>query len=238
MDNETSDDSSKNKSGTAQSAHPDRIELIKIILDFISKGFYPGIFIVVITLLYPAISEIDLKGLISRLHSAKAGDYEFAFNEELKAEGSQAAETNGTIEQLKLKVAELSQDVAELKKATPTASPSAEQATARKEKERQFADNSEYSILIFYKPYQKEMATLLTTKLLALGFKSSATPTDLKESVKQFDENTAWVIYTEKGKEKLASLQSILPSVSGRLSFVYREDAYSLRSGDVQILLF
>ena len=136
-------------------------------------------------------------------------------------------DSNGTIEQLKLKVNELTQDVVALRKATPAVTPPPEQIAKREAKEAQFSNNSDYSVLVFYKPYQKESATILTKKLLSLGFKSSATPTDLKEAIKQFDENTAWVIYSEKGQGKLQALKAALPALTERIKFVYREESYN-----------
>jgi len=238
-----SQDSSNEKPSTERSepigaANSTRLEAIKVALDFLSKCLYPAIILLLIWLLYPTIVEIDLKSLVARLQSAKVGGNEFAFSEALKAEGDQTAELNSTIERLKLKVGELSQDVAALRKATPTATPPPEQLAKRDAKTEQFLNNSDYSILIFYKPYQKEAANSLTRQLLSLGFKSSATPTDLREAVKQFDENTAWVVYSERGKGKLDDLRSALPLAAGRIDFVYREEPYKLRSGDIQILLF
>jgi hypothetical protein len=239
MSQDSSNEVSKNQKPEAESsANGRRLEVLKVVLDFVSKCLYPAIALLLIALLYPAIGAIDLKSLVARLQSAKAGGYEFAFSEQLKAEGDQTAELNGTIEQLKFKVSELSQDVAVLRKAAPAATPPPGQIARREAKEAQFSNNSNYSVLVFYKPYQKEMAIILTKKLLSLGFKSSATPTDLREAVKQFDEDTAWVVYSEKGQEKLQDLKAVLPAVTGRIKFVYREDPYNLRSGDIQILLF
>ncbi|MBN8488495.1 MAG: hypothetical protein J0M20_12335 [Burkholderiales bacterium] len=239
MNAENSDGLAVSQSPKAKPSNGEhRLELIKVILEFLSRCFYPAIVLLVIFLLYPAIGAIDLKGLVARLQSAKAGGYEFEFSEALKAEGNQTAELNGTIEQLKLRIGELTQDVSALKKAIPTATPTPDQIAKREAKEAQFSKNADYSILVFYKPHQREVATQLTKKLLSLGFKSSATPTDLKEAIKQFDEDTAWVVYSEKGKEKLGALKSVLPETTGRINFVYREEPYNLRSGDVQILLF
>jgi hypothetical protein len=239
MSQDSSNEVSKNQKPEAESsANRRRLEVLKVVLDFVSKCLYPAIALLLIALLYPAIGTIDLKSLVARLQSAKAGGYEFAFSQQLKAEGDQTAELNGTIEQLKLKVSELSQDVAALREATPAATPPPDQIAKREAKGAQFSNNSNYSVLVFYKPYQKEMANILTKKLLSLGFKSSATPTDLREAVKQFDEDTAWVVYSEKGQEKLQDLKAVLPAVTGRIKFVYREDPYNLRSGDIQSLLF
>jgi len=161
------------------------------------------------------------------------------YTQEIKEDlGVKTADLNGSIELLKLKVNELTQDVLALKRATPAAAPSQEQVAIREVKEQAFAQNSDFSVLVFYKPAQKETASQISKTLLSIGFKSSATPTDLKEAIKQFDANTAWVVYTRKGQEKLAVLKGLLPSTVSNVQFVYRETPYALRSGDIQILLF
>ncbi|MBK8319549.1 MAG: hypothetical protein IPN75_10695 [Dechloromonas sp.] len=73
------------KSEAESSASGTRLELIKVVLDFVSRCFYPAIALLLIALFYPAIGAIDLKSLVARLQSAKAGGYEFAFSEELTA---------------------------------------------------------------------------------------------------------------------------------------------------------
>lgn len=152
--------------------------------------------------------------------------------------GAKAADFNGSIELLKRRINELTQDVSALKTATPAAAPSQEQIAKREVRDQEFARNSDYSVLVFYKPAQKETASQITKKLLSVGFRSSATPTDLREAVKQFDANTAWVVYTKKGRDKLPALKELFSTSFNNVKFVYRESPSDLRNGDVQILLF
>ena len=161
------------------------------------------------------------------------------YKQEIKEDiGVKTADLNGSIELLKLKINELTQDVSALKTATPKAAPSQEQLVMRKDKEQAFRQNSDYSVLVFYKPAQKDTASLLTKRLLSVGFRSSATSTELKEAIRQFDANTAWVVYTKKGQETLPALKKLLEPTVSNVRFVYRETSYALRSGDIQILLF
>jgi len=152
--------------------------------------------------------------------------------------GAKAADFNGSIELLKRRIDELTQDVSALKTATPAAARSQEQIAKREVRDQEFARNSDYSVLVFYKSAQKETASQITKKLLSVGFRSSATPTDLREAVKQFDANTAWVVYTKKGQDKLPVLKELFATSFNNVQFVYRESPSDLRTGDVQILLF
>lgn len=152
--------------------------------------------------------------------------------------GAKTADLYGDIEQLKINIVELSQDVLALKKEIPAATLPKEQIAKREIAERIFKQNSEYSILIFNKPYQQEVATKISKALLSVGFRSSATPTDLKEAVKQLKTNQAWVLYSQKGQEKLGAIKLILQESAHEVEFIYRDDPYELRNGDVQVLLF
>jgi hypothetical protein len=152
--------------------------------------------------------------------------------------GVKTADLNGSIEQLKVKLAELTQDVAAIKRVTPGAAPTQEQVSKRESMERVFEQNSDYSVLVFHKPGQRETATQISRALLSVGFRSSATPTELKEATQQFKPNQAWIVYTSKGQEKLATLREVLASTGNKIEYIYRDSPYPLRSGDIQVLLF
>src|SRR6185503_191793 len=68
------------------------------------------------------------------------------------------------------------------------------------------ARNSAYSVLVFHKSEQQATADALVDALLSAGFKSSSTPTYLREAIRQLNPNEAWVIYTSRGKEKLSDV--------------------------------
>ncbi len=167
------------------------------------------------------------------------GTIKAKYNQATKEEiGVKAAEVNGSIEQLKLKLSNLTQDVLTLKRAVPGVTFSRDKTLEREKKEKLFENNSEYSILVFYKPYQRDISVKLSNMLLSLGFKSSATSTELKEAARQFKPNKAWIIYTPKGEKKIPELKKFLSSSGTSIEYIYRNSSYALRSGDIQILIF
>lgn len=169
----------------------------------------------------------------------KDGSITAKYTQELKEDlGEKTADINGNIEFLKIQIAELSQDVAALKVANPNANLSKNVLDKREAKEQEFKKNTDYSVLVFYKSTQKERASKITEKLLSVGFRSSATGSELKEVRKQFEPNTAWIVYTKRGKDKLSLLRKLLSESISDVQIVYRDSEYPLRSGDIQILLY
>ena len=152
--------------------------------------------------------------------------------------GAKAADLNGKVEQLRFRVDELAQDISSLKNATPSARISPEVASERETKRRAFEQNSDYSVLVFHKPEQQATASALAEALLSDGFKSSATPTELKEAIKKFKPNEAWVIYTARGKEKLSDVKRILMATAPNLHYIEEPQPSNLQRGDIQVLLF
>jgi hypothetical protein len=155
-----------------------------------------------------------------------------------QSETSKAAELNGQLQKLKFQVDMLSQDISDLKRATPSAKISSEVASERAAKTQAFNQNSLYSILVFNKINQQETAASLVNTLLAAGFKSAAASTDLKEAKKQYEVNHAWVIYTLRGKEKLSNVEQILRNKYPNITFHIEFKESMLRNGDIQILLY
>ena len=152
--------------------------------------------------------------------------------------GAKAADLNGKVEQLRFKVDELAQDISDLKRATPSAKISPEVTSEREARRRAFEQNAAYSVLVFHKSEQQETASALADALLSAGFKSSATPTQLKEAVKQLNPNEAWVIYSSRGKEKLSDVKRILMAVAPNVHYIDEPQPSNLRRGDIQVLLF
>ncbi len=152
--------------------------------------------------------------------------------------GAKAADFNAKVEQLRLKIGELTQDISALKSVNPSAKISPEVAYERETRRQIFAQNSNYSVLVFYKSEQQVKGSALADVLLAAGFRSSATPTDLKEAIKQFKPNQAWVIYTPQGKEKLSDVEKILMASVPGMQIIVEPKPSDLRRGDIQILLF
>ena len=69
------------------------------------------------------------------------------YNQDL---GAKAAEVSGSIEQLRMQIVGISQDVAALQRANPGAAVSQQELAARVDRERAFRLNSDYSVLVFY----------------------------------------------------------------------------------------
>ncbi len=152
--------------------------------------------------------------------------------------GAKAADMNGKVEQLRFKVDDLAQDISDLKSATPSAKISPEVASERETRRRVFEQNSAYSVLVFHKSEQQATASALAEALLSAGFRSSSTPTHLKEAIKQFNHNEAWVIYTSRGKEKLSDVKRILMAAAPNVHYIDAPQPSNLQRGDIQVLLF
>lgn len=172
--------------------------------------------------------------------SVKAdGSLTAEYKQEVKEDlGAKTADLNGSIEELKLKLNVLSQDIAALKKATPKSDPTPEQIVKREAKEQLFQQNSEYAVLVFHKPNQKDVGARISDALLSAGYRSSFTESSLAEASQQFSANTARVIYTKKGQQKLAAVRELLSKTALNISFIYKDDPIELRKGDIQILMF
>lgn len=165
---------------------------------------------------------------IQRLQRSKEDEYS----------GAKAADLNGKVEQLRFKVDELAQDISDLKRATPSAKISPEVASERETRRRAFEQNSAYSVLVFHKSEQQATASALADALLSAGFKSSATPTYLKEALRHLNPNEAWVIYTSRGKEKLSDVKRILIATAPNVRYIEEPKPSNLQRGDIQVLLF
>ena len=154
--------------------------------------------------------------------------------------GAEAADRNSQFAELKLKLAEISENIGSLNSSIPNASLPQSQIEARKKIEKQFERNSKYSVLVFNKQEQEQeqAAQNISKALLEAGYKSSATPTDLKESKRQLESNESWVIYTERGKEILSEVKQVLSKSANNIRFVYEPNPSKLRRGDIQVLLF
>ncbi|TLU82569.1 MAG: hypothetical protein FDX21_08765 [Chlorobium sp.] len=155
-----------------------------------------------------------------------------------QSEASKAADLNGQLQKLKFQVDMLSQDISDLKRATPSAKIFDDAALKRAAKTQAFNQNSLYSILVFNKENQQNTASSLVNTLLAEGFKSAAASTDLKEAKKQFDPNHAWVIYSSRGKEKLSELKNMLRDKYPGITCHVEPKESELRNGDIQVLLY
>lgn len=152
--------------------------------------------------------------------------------------GAEAAEKNNQLEKLRIRVTENTEDIEQLKSSVTTPLITISQEEIRKEAREKFEENSKYSVLVFNKPAQNNNAENVARELTKIGFKSSATPTDLTESRRQFGNNEAWIIYSTTGQKLLPQLKELLTRIAPQVRFEYEQNPVKLRRGDVQILLF
>lgn len=152
--------------------------------------------------------------------------------------GQRAAEVNNQIVELRNRLDFQAQDIAALRQATPGATISPEKSQQRKAQEQQFQRNSSFSVLVFSKQDRMASASNIVKNLLASGFQSSATSTDLTESNKQLKPQQAWVIYTKRGKERLNEVVRSLEESAPNIDFIVEPHSSKLRQGDIQVLLF
>jgi hypothetical protein len=151
--------------------------------------------------------------------------------------GAEAAELNGKILDLERQIAKAISKL-ETISARSENSPSSMATKTPDEVDADFERNSNYKVLVFFKNHQQEAARRMENVLLSHGFRSSATETTLSQALRQFQTNTAWVIYTEDGKPIVDDVISVLRGLDLDVTFVKQPKASKLRRGDVQVLLF
>lgn len=240
---ETSEDSEKRRERRRpRGGHGSGLELIKVILDFLSKCFYPAIIVAVIVLLQPALSQIDLKALLARLQSAKAGGYEFTFHQ-AEDVGAATAPLNNKIADLKREVASLTGEVRALQKATGSpatgpavpAAPSSEAAKV----EDTFKRNSQYTVLVFNSSTSRRTAEKITEALLNAGYKSSRTETDFAELGQAHPAGTVYMTHDAAAESVYPEVARLIrPMLKKDADLTVRKDSIDLRRGDVQVLVF
>lgn len=210
------------------------IEVFKAILDFVSKCFYPAIVVAVIILLQPALSRIDLQGLLSRLQSAKAGGYEFTFNQ-AEDVGAATAPLNSRIADLKRELATLTLEVRALQTKTGATAPAAPAVTTQD----RFEQNSRYTVLVFNSSKSRSRAEKITDALLNAGYKSSRTETDFAELGRNYPVGTVYVTHTRSAASAYAEIAKLItPLVGNDTELKVQKSPSDLRRGDVQILVF
>lgn len=221
------------------------VEVFKAILDFVSKCFYPAIIVAVIILLQPALSQIDLKGLLSRLQSAKAGGYEFTFHQ-AEDVGAATAPLNSKIADLKREVAGLSSELRTLQRrsgvsaaASEAMRPSAPAAAAAAASEDTFAKNSRYTVLVFNSSKGRATAEKITDALLNAGYKSSRTETDFAELGDTYPAGTVYMTHAAAADAVYPEIVKLItPLLGSGADLKVQKDPTDLRRGDVQILVF
>jgi hypothetical protein len=234
-------DSDKKRGNTENqgrmSQNPDSLAAIKVILDFVSKCFYPAIAVVVLVLLWTPLSSIDVSRLILRLQSVKAGDYELAFSQAQDV-GAEIAPLNGRVAELERTVASLQVDLKRTQEVTKVTL-SQQEVQARKDQEEKFKANSQYTVLVFHRQESRDSANLITQALLKEGYVSSDTETDFSELKKVTPKaNLIFITYTAAGQQMLKEVEKLVRSVVPNSEVKHNPRPISLRRGDIQIMAF
>lgn len=216
-----------------------RLELIRVVLDFIAKCFYPGIVIAVLILLYPMLQQVDWPVLFGRLHSAKVGDYEFNFDQAEKV-GAETAPLNRKIAELELAVSGLRNEIGILSNKTGIVpSVSTTQAKELVEMEQNFKANAQYTALVFHRRESRTSGESVTKALLNAGFVSSDTETDFSELQKiQPIPGVIFITYNAAGGQVLSDVKSRIEKLGLHVKVKTNPRPIDLRRGDLQILVF
>ena len=233
------DENTEHTDSEDQKALPQKstnLATIKVILDFISKSFYPGIAIAVLVLLWTPLSSIDISSLILRLQSIKAGDYELAFNQAQDV-GAEIAPLNGRMEEFERTIASLKAALKEIQDETKITPP--QQNTQEINEQKKFVSNSKYTVLVFHRKESRRPANKITQALLKDGYVSSDTETDFSELKKVTPKpNLIFITYTSDGQQVLDNVKAVVRSVAPDAEVKVNPRPISLRRGDVQILTF
>lgn len=214
------------------------VDTLRIILDFLSRCFYPAIVITVLWAVWPTLSSIDFNALIGDLKSAKVGDFELTFGQAQEV-GAEIAPLNAKISELERLLLLAQSDIKEIKETSQNIKPTAEQTEELKQKEQEIKDNSEYVVLVFHRFSSRELAKSVTNGFLTKGFQSSDTETDFTELQKvKPEDNVVFVTYTSKGAEILPKVESELALKAPGANIKLNPRPINLRRGDVQVLVF
>jgi hypothetical protein len=214
------------------------LEMTKAILEFVGKCLYPVILIVVLVMLWPSLSGIDLKKLVDRLQSAKAGDYEFTFNQAQDV-GAEIAPLNGKLVELEKSLATIRADLIRAQENGKPIKPTDEQLKARVAIDTKFKANAEYTVLVFHGSKSRGTANKILETFLKAGYRSSDTETDFSELQKVKPEpNVIFITYTQKGEEILPSIEESIRSLAPGIEVRRNPRPINLRRGDLQILVF
>jgi hypothetical protein len=222
---------------SSESSYPS-LELTKVILEFLGKTFYPVIIIVILVLLWPALSEIDFTKLFGNIKSAKVGGVELTFDQAQDI-GAEIAPLNSKVAQLERDLKTMTANMARLQTAANVPKASMQETKELAAKEQAFKANSAYTILVFHRAESRERAALLTKSFLADGYQSSDTETNFSELKKvKPEDNVVFLTYTRAGKEILTELQKQIAAIAPKAEVRVNPRAIDLKRGDVQILVF
>lgn len=214
------------------------LEVVRLILEFVAKAFYPAIIIALLYLIWPKISSIDFNSLLGNLQSAKVGEVELTFAQAQDI-GAEIAPLNSKIAELERKLNVAQTNLLQLQKVAKLPKQSSREIQALVAKEQALQANASYTVLVFHRADSKDRAASLTQSLLADGYQSSDTETNFSElkSLKPED-NVIYLTYTSEGKKLLPALQDRIAALEPKAEVQVSPQASDLKRGDVQILVF
>jgi hypothetical protein len=214
------------------------VEILRVILDFLSRCFYPAIIISILWAVWPTVSSIDFNTLIKGLQSAKVGDFEFTFDQAQEV-GAEIAPLNAKISELERQLKLALSDIKEIKEPSKTTKPTKDDIEKFKKREEELKSNAEYTVLIFHRFSSRDRATAITQGFLRNGYQSSDTETDFTELQKvKPEENVVYVTYTSRGAEILSKVLNEIALISPDAIIRQNPRPINLRRGDIQILVF
>lgn len=106
----------------------------------------------------------------------------------------------------------------------------------KKAADQAFAENSKYSVLVFYRDDAEQTSTNIVSKLLKLGFKSAKANTDLTEVGRALPKGSIRIRFNE-GFDAVAVRVSDIIKGDGNVALDSRPATRPI-PGDVQILLY
>jgi len=216
-----------------------RLDLLRLVLEFVGKCLYPMIVVVVLLWLRPVLAELDLNALIGRVQGVKAGGVEFTF--------AQAQDVAALVAPLNARLAELERNMSKAQandnasqehvRVGAAAAGATQPSGAAAEHLRV---NAGYTVLVFHRATSHERARAITNQLLQLGYHSSDMETDFSElkAIKPAD-GLVYMQYTSKGQAVVSALADKLRTwVPQNVTVRTNGSPIELRRGDLQIFVF
>jgi hypothetical protein len=221
-----------------EAAKSTRLDLIRVILDFVARCLYPGIAIALLIPLYPVIQQVDLQALFGRLQSAKAGDYEFTFAQAEKV-GAETAPLNRKVTELEIAVVSLRSEIGALQNKVGTAPIAPAKAKETAAQEKSFKANAQYTALVFHRRESRASGEAVTKALLNAGFVSSDTETDFSELQKITPTaGVIYITYNAAGGQVLSDVKNRIEKLGLKAEVRTNPRPIDLRRGDLQIHVF
>jgi hypothetical protein len=123
--------------------------------------------------------------------------------------------------------------------------PAAPVATEVREIEKKFSENSQYLILVFFRPGQRNAAEALTANLLKRGYRSSSIPTDLTEVSIPGIETKSGTVVIARARQVPASLAKEISTAAAQIASTYNlsppvvnNDEWPFRRGHIQVYMY